>query len=54
MKKETIEKILNKYINDYDNIINDPKESKTRKFIAENYRNLVETILGDLINAEDD
>ena len=54
MKKETISKILRKYIEDYEVIINNPNESRIRRSVAESAKNLVENIMEDLLNVEDD
>lgn len=53
MKKETIIKVLDSYITYYDKIIEDKNSTRVRKSIAENEKNLVENIKGDILNAED-
>ena len=53
MKKDTVMKVLDKYIEMYDNIINDKSATRIRKTIAENEKNLIENIKGDIINAEE-
>lgn len=53
MKKETVIKVLDSYITYYDKIIEDKNSTRVRKSIAENEKNLVENIKGDILNAED-
>ena len=53
MKKETVMKVLDSYIEYYDKIIEDKDSTRVRKSIAESEKNLVENIKGDILNAED-
>ena len=46
-------KILDKYIEQYDNILNDNTATRIRKSIAENEKNLLENIKGDILNAKE-
>ena len=54
MKKETVMKILDSYIEYYNKIIEDKDSTRIRKSIAENEKSLIENIKGDIINAKED
>lgn len=54
MKESTAIKIIDKYIEMYDEIINDKISTRIRKSIAESNKNLLENVKGDIINAEED
>lgn len=53
MKKETVIKVLDSYIEYYNKIIEDENSTRVRKSIAESEKSLVENIKGDILNAED-
>ncbi|MBP5700135.1 MAG: hypothetical protein J6W71_04725 [Methanobrevibacter sp.] len=53
MKKETVIKVLDSYIEYYNKIIEDKDSTRVRKSIAESEKSLVENIKGDILNAED-
>lgn len=53
MKKETVMKVLDSYIEYYDKIIEDKDSTRVRKSIAESEKSLVKNIKGDILNAED-
>ena len=50
---DTAIKIIDKYIEMYDEIINDKISTRIRKSIAESNKNLLENVKGDIINAEE-
>ena len=53
MKKETVIKVLDSYIEYYNKIIEDKDSTRVRKSIAESEKSLVENMKGDILNAED-
>jgi len=53
MEESTATKIIDKYIEMYDEIINDKTSTRIRKSIAESNKNLLENVKGDIINAEE-
>ena len=53
MKENTAIKIIDKYIEMYDEIINDKTSTRIRKSIAESNKDLLENVKGDIINAEE-